>query len=144
MGYTHYWEYNREFTEGEWQRIGKAFKKLDEATPDVPLAGVTGEGSPEISGGYLGFNGLAPHCVEPFELYRTRAVWAAHRGTASNRPWRGFCKTNHQPYDFAVMTLLLLVDDIAPEALTISSDEDMDGPPWMPAREMFNRLKGKF
>lgn len=141
MSYTHYWKYNRDFTESEWKRIGKVFGNLRQSLSDIPLSGIDGEGKPDFSGGYLGFNGEASHSCEPFELYRTRSVWTQHRGIRGNRPWQGFSKTEHQPYDLAVTTLLLMIMEIAPDALKVESDEDMKGPAWEPARELAKRLK---
>lgn len=141
MSYTHYWKYNREFSEGEWHRIRQSFGNLRMSISDIPLAGVGGKGNPELSGGYLAFNGAAPRSCEPFELYRTRSVWAQHRGIHGDRPWRGFCKTEHQPYDLAVTTFLLLIQALAPGALAVESDGDMNGPDWQSAQELAGRLK---
>lgn len=135
MGHTHYWYYNRPFTNEEWKQIDKGFSKLMNALPDLRLANVDGSGKPVVTGDYLGFNGLAPRAVEPFELFRTREAWEKHLGMANGRKWRGFCKTEHQPYDLAVMALLLMVTEIAPGALTVESDEKMDGAEWERARE---------
>ncbi len=107
MGYTHYWEHQRDLTENEWQQIGKAFENLL-ALPEISLAGITGEGSPVFTSDYLAFNGVSPRAVEAFILYRTRSTWEKDRGIKTSRPWRGFCKTEHQPYDLAVMAILLL------------------------------------
>lgn len=141
MGYTHYWYYNREFTVSEWQSIGKGFQKLIRALPDVPLANAEGNGKPAMTNDYLAFNGRAPQAVESFDLFRTREVWAERISNTNGRKWRGSCKTEHQPYDLAVRTLLLMVSEIAPGALDVESDEKMDGPEWQKAREVLNRLK---
>ena len=140
MGYTHYWYYNREFTASEWQSIEKGFQKLSKALSDVPLANVNGSGKPTVTENYLGFNGRAPQAVESFDLFRTRAVWEKQMGVPG-RKWRGSCKTEHQPYDLAVMTLLLMVSEIAPGVLDVESDEMMDGPEWAKAREVLKKIK---
>lgn len=140
MGYTHYWYYNRAFTNYEWKEIGKGFSKLMKALPDVTLANVDGKGKPVVTGDYLGFNGLTPRTVEPFELFRTREAWAEHVGNTNGRKWRGFCKTEHQPYDLAVMAMLLIVTEVAPGVLDVESDEKMDGAEWKRARDVVKRL----
>lgn len=141
MGHTHYWYYNREFTGSEWQNIGKGFQKIVRALPDVALANGNGNGQPTVSGDYLAFNGRAPNAVEPFELYRTRKAWAERIGNTNGRKWRGSCKTEHQPYDLAVMAMLLLVSETAPGALDVESDEKMDGLEWQKARDVLKRLQ---
>lgn len=140
MGYTHYWYHNRPFTSDEWKGIGEGFKLMMKALPDVPLAGGNGTGKPQITPDYLEFNGLAPQSVEAFEMFRTREAWERQRGVVGKRAWRGFCKTEHQPYDLAVMTTLLMISEIAPGALTVESDEDMEGAGWKEAREMVMRV----
>ena len=119
MGHTHYWYYNRPFTNEEWQLIVTGFFKLRQALPDVRLANVGGSGKPVVSGDYLGFNELATQAVEPFELFRTREAWEKRMGNVNGRKWRGSCKTEQQPYDLVVMALLLMVSEIAPGALNV-------------------------
>lgn len=140
MGLTHYWQYNRDFTLSEWKSIGQAFGKLVDSLPEVPLAGPEGEGTPEFQQGILKFNGTVPRAVEPFVLYRTRSAWLADNGFPPERPWRGFCKTENQPYDLAVKTMLLLAQHIAPGALTIESDQDVGGEGWAAPRDLYGRL----
>lgn len=141
MGQTHYWYYNRPFTENEWKDIGKGFQKLIKALPSVLLANVAGNDSPIIADDYIAFNGTAPQAVEPFELFRTREAWAQHLGMTNGRKWRGYCKTESQPYDLAVMALLLMVTEVAPGALDVESDEKMDGDLWKKAREVLRHTK---
>ena len=140
MGYTHYWYYNREFTLGEWQSISSSFQKLVRSLADVPLANVNGSGAPTVTENYLAFNGRAPQSGEPFELFRTREAWAERIGNTNGRKWWGFCKTEHQPYDLAVMTLLLLVSEVVPGALNVESDVKIDGPEWGKAREVLKKI----
>ncbi len=140
MGYTHYWYHNRPFTNEEWTSIGVGFSNLMKTLPNVYLANVDGTGKPILTADYLGFNGVAPHACEPFELFRTRDAWASQLGKANNRPWRGFCKTEHQPYDLAVMALLLIVTEVAPGALNVESDEDMEGEQWGNARNLIKQI----
>lgn len=143
MGYTHYWYHNRPFSKDEWTNIGIGFSNLVKALPDIRLAGVNGTGKLVFTADYLGFNGAAPHSCESFELFRTRDAWATRLDRPENRPWRGFCKTNHQPYDLVVMALLLVVTEIAPSALNLESDEDMNGEAWAKARELTARLRAR-
>lgn len=140
MGYTHYWYHNRPFTRDEWTSIGTGFSNLMKALPDVSLANVDGTGKPVVTKDYIGFNGASPRACESFELFRTRDAWATHLGRSNNRPWRGFCKTNHQPYDLAVMALLLIVIEVAPGALSVESDEDMAGEDWSKARDVLPHM----
>lgn len=140
MGYTHYWYYNRPFTNDEWKNISVGFYRLLKALPGVPLANADGIGKPVVNEEYLGFNGASPHAGEPFRLFRTREAWAKHLSLTNGRKWWGFCKTEHQPYDLAVMSVLLLASEIAPGALDVESDEDMQGPVWKRARDVLKHL----
>lgn len=136
MGHTHYWYYNRPFTRGEWDEIGRGFARLVETLADVPLVGPRGTGMPIFMGHYLGFNGTAPQAVEPFELFRTREAWERHTGAVPGRKWRGSCKTEGLPYDRVVMAVLLLALATAPDALRVESDGEMDGEEWKKASEI--------
>lgn len=142
MGYTHYWQYHRDITANEWKEIRGVFRRLVSSLPGIALAGPEGDGEPRLDAIRLIFNGASPHAVEPFAFYRTRAGWDADHKHTLGRPWRGYCKTEHQPYDLAVMTMLLSVRDIAQGALSVESDEDMNGLGWSQAMDLARRLRG--
>ena len=137
---TRYWKYQRDFTPDERKGIGHTFGKLVDSLPEVPLAGPKGEGAPEFQQDILKFNGTLPRAVEPFVLCRTRSAWLAGHDLSVQRPWRGFCKTENQPYHLAVKTMLLLVRQTAPGALTIELDQDVTGEDWAPARKLYGQL----
>lgn len=51
-------------------------------------------------------------------------------------PTMQFCKTGERPYDKVVAAVLLLAKTIAPDAIDVESDEDMDGEDWHAARQL--------
>lgn len=66
MGYTHYWYKEPEIDTATFHAIAEDFNKLILPLHDnrVPLAGSDGEGTPEISGDVVAFNGMK-HCGHP-------------------------------------------------------------------------------
>lgn len=135
MGYTHYYTQNRDFTFEEWQEIVTLLVHMLDHLPahttsaggyyaDQPL-----EISSEYNGRFLMFNGKFSLGHEDFYLKRQGSGFQ-------------FCKTERKPYDLIVCALLLAIQEIAPNALEISSDGDMRGDDWQPAREFLANLPG--
>lgn len=128
MGYTHYWTQNRDFTDSEWQKITEFMHKATENLP-FKVCGGWGDGDPVINDTIIQFNGSE----EAGQDYETMSL---------NKNGRGFnfCKTEFRPYDLLVCALLLAATEIAPGALDVSSDGDMDGEDWQPARDFLKAL----
>ena len=72
----------------------------------IELAGPDSEGPALINDLQIAFNGLHGAACEPFKLSRTAS--------------RGFCKTQHLPYDAVVVAVLIAAE--ATGALTWTSD----------------------
>lgn len=126
MGYTHYWRQRRNFTAAEWAAIVAGFKAMRRPA-GVRIADGHGKGQPKITDLVIEFNGV------------DQGVWLAHEGMGlslyASQP-SDFCKTERKPYDILVTGLLLLASHVAPSAIQIDSDGDMDGLDWRPAREL--------
>ena len=107
MGYTHYWT-SRGFTGKEWSQLTSATTAIiDRAkASDIEIAGPMSEGTAQISDLQIAFNGPRDAACEPFILGRTAG--------------RGFCKTQHLPYDAAVVAVLIAAESTG--ALTWTSD----------------------
>ena len=112
MGYTHYFEANRDFTEVEWNSLMAAAKSIIAETK-VPLAWERDEPDqpPEVSDKRIRFNGVDDNGYETFLLTKD-----AHGFD--------FCKTARKPYDVVVTAVLSAANAIAPGALDIRSDGD--------------------
>ena len=133
MGYTHYYTQNRDLTPEEWQELTATFAHmLDHLPGHSTSAGGDYANEPlliesEVNGRSLIFNGQGQLGHETFYLDR--------EGHGSH-----FCKTARKPYDLLVCAVLLAVSEIAPGALTVKSDGEMDGAEWQPAREFLRNL----
>ena len=112
MGYTHYFPATRDLTAAEFAKIGEACRQIIKAAPaDVRVVREFDQldESPEITGDFVAFNGPGEAGHETFWLPRIKDGFQ-------------FCKTAYKPYDVIVVACLIATDDIAPDALEISSD----------------------
>jgi hypothetical protein len=124
MGYTHYWEIHRSFTDKEWEslvdeanRIIGLAKKLD-----IRLGDALGDFEPSLNEKHIALNGYGSEGCESFVLTkkkRDRAEWETER---ENDAVFEFCKTRQLPYDDVVISILNAAKQIAPEAIKLSSD----------------------
>lgn len=117
MGYSHSWSQLRDLTTDEWQAvradIGEILKYVQH-TAGIPLGDGSGDPgtSPEILRHYIGFNGLGKDHYETFSIHRVR----------DPDSW-DFCKTEHKPYDIAVVAVLCYLDTcLETPAFHIQSD----------------------
>ena len=113
MGYTHYFNHNREATQDEWDQLVEGTKALFEALPDgVVIAEEYDKPHlpPIANAQEIRFNGVDDLGHETFLL----EPHAPGNFT--------FCKTARKPYDLVVCGVLILAHDIAPGLLRIDSD----------------------
>ena len=89
MGYTHYWT-SRGFAGKEWSQLTSATTAIIDRAKQtgIEIVGPMTEGPAQISDLQIAFNGPGSAASEPFILGRTAG--------------RGFCKTQHLPYDAVV------------------------------------------
>lgn len=107
MGYTHYWT-GRGFTGKEWSQLTSATTTIIDRAQHtgIEVVGPMSGGPAQISDLQIAFNGLRNAACEPFIVGRTAG--------------RGFCKTQHLPYDAVVVAVLIAAE--ATGALTWTSD----------------------
>jgi len=126
MGYTHYWTQQRHFTDEEWTKIcARAYKVFKDAEADgVALSYECDEPerAPLVDGEMIRFNGAGDE--EGYETFilSKRAVPSFQAQTQGKVDVFNFCKTEHRPYDKAVVSILAIVKKIAPTACRVSSD----------------------
>lgn len=113
MGFTHYTTQNRHATATEWDRIIGGWAVIRETCErrGIALGDAWGEGEPEADENRIAFNGAGETGYESCVLTRRNSSWT-------------FCKTDHQPYDLAVVALYALAHTVAPRAYTWDSDGD--------------------
>lgn len=114
MGYSHYWNISRPFTQDEWTTITTETHKIIAAANSrgIDLAGPAGDGWPLVSSECIKFNGRESkdEAHDTFALYRD--------------PPRAFmfCKTQRKPYDAVVVTVLWVARATVFTAIELASD----------------------
>lgn len=108
MGYTHYWNQERNLTKAQWAAVIADIRTIiayAQHDCGIALANGMGDGgtSPEINEAHISFNGVGDDSHETFFITRTIRTKPEYEGERTD--W-GFCKTARKPYD-AVVTACL-------------------------------------
>jgi len=132
MGYTHYWKQKRSFTDNEWDTIQRCVKMViaSEEKKGIVLRSWDGTGKPEVTSEYVSFNGNED-TGDDHETFRVDKNQPKKESWVSEKDYKNegafvFCKTARKPYDSAVVMALVVIQEIAPTAIDISSDGDDD------------------
>ena len=115
MGYTHYFQLNRELTPVEWAGFMRGAQSIINHAWDIDIDG-------DSSDEFLTVNGIGEAGHEDFYITRTDLNW-------------NFCKTNRKEYDDVVTALLILIRYLVPQAITVSSDGNWTD--WKAGRDIF-------
>jgi len=127
MGYTHYWDQAKDFTDRQWKDIQRNAERLllTEQAQTTVDADPNGDAL-VINDEVVRFNGKNYDNLshETFLLEKKKGdvpEWYSEKekkkGTVFN-----FCKTAQKPYDKYVTAMLILADNLAPGVLHITSD----------------------
>ena len=122
MGYTHYWYLDKKslpLVEKALPRVVQDFKALLPYLP--PLADPMGEGKPVLEPHFLAFNGQAPEDYEAFTFPDLTTESETRPGYLFD-----FCKTEHRPYDLAVVAALTLLRWHLGSAIVVESDGSLE------------------
>jgi hypothetical protein len=142
MGYTHYFQQQREITDEEWTAITADAEKIIAYAKEcnIPLAWEYDEYSkdPEVSSERIRFNGVAEGGHETFLLPRKM-----DEGYHGDKYRFNFCKTAYKAYDVAVCAVLMSMHEHAPGAWDIASDGGMEEGPWRDAKVFYLGALGK-
>lgn len=118
MGYTHYFEQQRSFTQDEWEKIAVDTIKILEYCDSWGIE-ITYEeddtDQAEVSDSKIRFNGYK----EGYETFVLTKIIDKENDF-------NFCKTARKPYDLAVGLVLLIAKKHAPNSIRVSSDGDWD------------------
>ena len=154
MGYTHHYYVERVYDADAFEKAANDFAALLPALKrnGVDLASAGGVGKPAIGPRLIEFNGAKSAACEPFRLmqeadgqYR-RPVGRLSRfrdpGTGereTNPPavvgkYHFYTKTEHRPYDLAVMACLIVAKHYLGKGIVVCSDGVEDK--WEPARRL--------
>ena len=129
MGYSHHWRQYGDFN--KWDALCTHAKFLQDAIyPVVKLDDV------EIDACNLCFDG-APRC-ERFQLHRVKPDNSSWPGVRDRGYYLGFCKTQYNPYDLMVTSILLVANALEPDTITYGSDGDKSG--WIPAIDLVREI----
>jgi hypothetical protein len=105
MGYTHYWDITRTFTEDEWGRLSKASALLI-ANSNIPVAFDYDEIGlpPMVTDKLIRFNGMGEDDGHETFYFANTPGWT-------------FCKTARKPYDALVVSPGRCCRDLQPSPL---------------------------
>ena len=148
MGYTHFFQQQREITDKEWEGIMADASCILQATINsgIPLACSyeEQEDPPVVSAAGIYFNGVGEGRHEDF--YLPRKMDPPHgytRDTQASRYRFNFCKTARKPYDVAVGAIMLSMHHHAPGAWALGSDGDSEEKEWVEATFMYFNATGQ-
>ena len=114
MGYTHYFQLDREVTQQEWDSFTKGVYQLIENAWDIPL-------DTAVTAGYIAINGVGEESHENLFITRKDTRWS-------------FCKTARKEYDAVVTAILILAHYTFPN-FALSSDGEWSD--WEEGRDLF-------
>lgn len=116
MGYTHYINHIKPFSDEQWSDIQRFTTALILAAKQsgIAICDGMGEGEPTINNRCIHFNGQGPDSYEDFYLDRTAT--APH----------AFCKTERKPYDAVVVALLIYLNETT-DCMQSDSDGEIFG-----------------
>ena len=123
MGISHYWKIRKTIDKERFAKVAQDFKKVIPYLC-VDLAGVDGEGEPEITEDVISFNGKAPYEYEGFVL--SRLAQAPYYSQMYDGKWFSSCKVGFdcpRPYDIAVKIALIIAKHHLGSDIIVKSDE---------------------
>lgn len=114
MGYTHYWNQDRNLTKAEWSTVitdVRAILTYAQHECGIVLAGPMGEGgtTPEVNDKHISINGVGDDSHETFFINRVIRKKPEYAGEDTS--W-AFCKTERKPYDAVVTALLCYLSTV--------------------------------
>ena len=115
MGYTHYYEQKRSFTDAEWSIIVKGWKLISKEAK-IYVDDQSEFAGPRIRQ-YFDINGIGDEAHENFYLEKEKGFHDIQFT---------FVKTARKKYDRYVVALLILINNVAPNAFEVRSDGYLD------------------
>lgn len=124
MGYSHYWEISRNFTDEEWSAITAEANRIIGLAGklDIKLGDALGDFEPVVTTKRIALNGYGNAGCESFILLKNKREAAEWERKRDNDAVFDFCKTRQLPYDAVVVSILFAANKIAKDAIQISSD----------------------
>ena len=132
MGYTHYFDQVRSFTDNEWSSLTYHAKDILFREKNIIDHDPKSDQKLTIDDEVIRFNGIGDESHETFYLPKEKpeedqylidgkTVQELHPG-----PYFHFCKTAGKDYDKYVTAILIIADCISKDALKVESDGDAD------------------
>ena len=121
MGYTHYYDQKRSFTDDEWSIIVKAWRMISKEAKIYVDDQSKLDANVSKHKQYFDINGIGDNAHENFVLFKDKGL-----STDGYRYGSGAVKTNRKKYDRYVVALLLLINNVAPDAFVVKSDGYLD------------------
>lgn len=133
MGYTHYWNPTRGFSDSEWVQLRDFVPSLFQVAGESGVAlgnGIGRTGSePVVDDEVIAFNGIGENGYETFMLKKDGTGFA-------------FCKTARKPYDAVVVAVLVRASEIS-DGFMWSSDGDNEPGHLDAAQALINKIGGR-
>lgn len=117
MGYTHYYDQKRSFTDDEWSIIVKAWRMISKEAKIYVDDQSKLDANVSKHKQYFDINGIGDNAHENFVLFKEGTLSADGSGSV---------KTARKKYDRYVVALLLLINNVAPDAFVVKSDGYLD------------------
>ena len=105
---------------GAWRTFAHPESPIPRPGEPIWLAGPSGKGKPRLSKHVIALNGKRPHDYESFVLGKEPS--APHPYRQEGDAMTDFCKTEYRPYDSVVVSILAVVQRVAPDAILVRSD----------------------
>ncbi len=118
MGWTHYWEREKEIPAEEFEKAVNDCELLF-SKMNVPLAGPQSEAEPVFSPEAMMFNGVQGQDCEIFSMKRIEEPRRPGAAVLS------YCKTEKLPYDVCVRAALVIMKHYLGDHLQVMSDGKM-------------------
>ncbi len=115
MGWTHYWQREVELPAKPFAEAVADCRKIFNLLK-VPLGGAEGKGEPVLAQDKLEFNGADGCGCEPLIVNRIQSP------RYGKTILRGYCKTEHLPYDLCVRCTLIILKHHLGDAIKVMSD----------------------
>jgi len=133
MGWTHYWRRAAELPTTEFEAAVADCREILEAS-GISLRGGQDSDAPWLTGDEIVFNGAEGAGCEPFVFGRVQ------QARPGRDVVRGYCKTEHMPYDLVVQCCLVVLKHHLGDAVQITSDSGDEG--WKGARRLCEECLG--
>ena len=144
MGFSHYFVRELELDKSKYGKISRdvdvILRRINET--GIVIAGIDGEGCPEINSEEICFNGTSDGNLAHEGFSFPRVTKKTYTDDYPSNMRFDFCKTCNKPYDIAVCSTLIIAKHHLGSAVMVESDGDLSTHGWKSAVELVQRTLG--